>query len=215
MNSIAKIACADEKVLVVTRPHWIYLVEGFFWFGALTLLGFVADYYQFRFMQAYGIDFDLSFWKFRMTEDTMIAPWLFALMGFMIFWPLFSTYIATVVGLTNQRVIIKRGLLFVEVEQVDMENIDAETVHHGMLGWMFGYGRVYLDCRFVGDVWLPAIRQPYKLLKTMQIAKKKHPEMPYNAETLEDNIVRLQKLEKENTFLKNWTSASRRPANNR
>jgi hypothetical protein len=79
--------------------------------------------------------------------------------------------LGTQIALTNQRLVYKTGLLIVNTEEIDLVEIRAETVHHGLLGRLLGYGRIKLDSRFVGDVFLPAVRAPYRLVKAMNTAR--------------------------------------------
>ena len=86
-----------------------------------------------------------------------------------------------------------------QIEQVDLDDIRAEHVYHGWLGWLLGYGRVRLDCRLVDDVWLPAMRDPYRLIKASHMARMRHPEIQYNQEDLASNVERIENQRIENT----------------
>ncbi len=199
MSYIKKVAGRDEKILMILRPHWIYLLEGILWFIALTLLGFVGDYYLYGYAEAHNFAFSLDFYFFQVNQNTLFLPWVFGFVGFGIFWPLALAYASTEVGLTNQRIIYKKGLIFIEVDQVELDDIKAEQVYHGWLGWALGYGRIHLDCRFVGDVWLPAIYKPYKLLKSIHVANMRHPDIDYTTDHLNENLKRIEQKEKENS----------------
>ena len=61
-------------------------------------------------------------------------PWiaaLFAVAGLMIAVIHFLKVIATEIALTDQRIIYKTGLIFVNVEEIDLAEIRAEQVKHG------------------------------------------------------------------------------------
>lgn len=199
MSYIHKVINSHEKILVVARPHWIYFVEGLLCLGGLILTGFILDYYVYLFMESRGIVFSVDQGFLQFNQNDLILPWLLGLVGFGIFWPLFLTYISVEISMTDQRIIYKKGLLFIEVDQVDLGDIRAEQVYHGWLGWMLGYGKVHLDCRFVGDVWLPAIAKPYRLVKAIHIARLRHPDIEYDRHDLARHLARIEGLERNGT----------------
>ncbi|MCB9990427.1 MAG: PH domain-containing protein [Rhodospirillales bacterium] len=97
-------------------------------------------------------------------------------LGVMIFVIHLLKVIATEIALTDQRLIYKTGLIFVDVKEIDLAEIRSETVHHGLLGRFLRYGEVHLDSRFVGDIYLPAMVKPYILLKDIHAARRKLPD---------------------------------------
>lgn len=194
MAYVHKVISPQEKILVIARPHWIYLAEGLLFLIGMVIAGFVADYYLYQLMAGNRImTFDQGL--FQYIPSPFIIPGLFGIIGLGIFWPLLLVYASAEVGLTDQRIIYKKGLFFIEIDQVDLEDIRAEQVHHGWLGWMLKYGKVHLDCRFVGDVWLPAIAKPYRLLKTIHIARMRHPDIDYDHRDLAVQLARIARLE--------------------
>lgn len=197
MGYVRKVINADEKLLSISRPHWIYLFEGLLCFAILTIAGLVLDYYFYLYVGSHAIRFDIDLWLIQFNEIRTPIPWIFSFSGFAIFYPLFLAYISAEIGLTNQRIIYKRNLIFIEIEQVDLEDIRAEHVSHGWFGWLLGYGRIRLDCRFIDDVRLPAIRKPYKLIKAMHTARMRHPGIDYTDETLHKNLERIKHKEAE------------------
>ncbi len=198
MGYVRKIINTDEKLLSISRPHWIYLIEGLLAFSGLTILGLVADYFFYMYVGSHAVRFDIDLWIVQFNELNTPIPWIFGITGFAIFYPLFLAYISAEVGLTNQRIIYKRNLIFIEIEQVDLEDIRAEHISHGWFGWLLGYGRIRLDCRFVDDVWLPAIRNPYRLIKAMHTARMRNPDIDYTNEMLTDNLERIREKERKN-----------------
>lgn len=192
MDYIRKVITREEKLLAIFRPHWIYIFEGAFWFVFLTVAGLIADYLLYSHYGLNAASFSIDLWFLHFDGSNTPIPWIFSLCGLAVFWPLFLVYISSEVGLTNQRIIFKRGLFFIEIDQVDLEDIRAEHVFHGWLGWALGYGRVRLDCRFIDDVWLPAIRNPYRLIKASHTARMKHPGIDYAPDELHANLARAE-----------------------
>lgn len=64
-------------------------------------------------------------------------------------------------------------MIFVEVEEIELEEIKGEHIHHGLLGRFLKYGAIDFDCRFIGDVSLLAIRKPYRFIKALHVARSR------------------------------------------
>lgn len=173
MSFIAKhIVGNDERLIGVARPHWIYIFIGGFW--ALTVLYIGAWLHQTA--DIYGV-------LGRFSEHIILysrdfgerGVWLggaFMATSAGIFLVFLVKYFSTEAGLTTKRVIRKTGLIAVEVQEIAIEEIESARIHHGWLGAVLGYGAIYLDCRFVGDVALPTIRHPYGFLRALHKAKE-------------------------------------------
>lgn len=196
MSYIGKIVSNQERILLILRPHWIYVVEGLFWFGLFWGAGLAGHHYLSHYLDQNNFDYAIDFWFFKIDETTTILPWVFGTIGGAIFVELLSIFLFTEVALTNHRIIYKKGFLAIEADQVDLEDIRAEQVFHGWLGWLLGYGRIHLDCRFVKDVWLPAFSKPYRLLRASHIARMRHPEIDYDHVRLSNHLAHLENEEK-------------------
>jgi hypothetical protein len=173
MSFIAKhIVGSDERLIGVARPHWIYIFIGGFWAVVILYIGAwlhqTADVYGVigHFDEPiilYGRDFGpRGLWLGGAFMATSAGIFLVFLVE----------YLSTEVGLTTKRVIRKTGLIAVEVQEIAIEEIESARIRHGWLGTWLGYGAVYLDCRFVGDVALPTIRRPYGFLHALHKAKE-------------------------------------------
>jgi hypothetical protein len=195
MSYISKITDTQEKLLMLVRPHWIYPVEGMIWWIGLTVTGIVGDYFLYAFFHAQGIHFAIDLGFLHLDEASYFLPWIFGSVGLGIFWSQALIYVSDEIGLTSKRIIYKKGLLFIEVDQVDLDDVRAEQVMHGWLGWMFRYGKIHLDCRFIGDVWIPAIGRPYKLIKGIHIARMQHPDIHYERQDLERDLDHIREKE--------------------
>lgn len=196
MSYVRKIVIKDEKLLVLTRLHWIYPIEGIIWFALMLSAGLLLEHYFYTYIGAQALHFRVDLGWLEFTEQNTPIPWIFGLAGFAIFWPLFVKYISTEVGLTNQRIIHKKGLIFIEIDQVDLEDIRGEHIIHGWLGWLLGYGRIHVDCRFIKDMHLPAISDPYTFIKTSHTARMKHPLIDYTELELGVNLDEIEQRKK-------------------
>ena len=162
-----------EHIIYTTRLHWIYAVEGMMWFLFMAAIGFTADYYLWKY---FGSDAPESRSEILMLVFGSNYPWIFYLFsgcGVFICLVHFFKLFATEIALTSQRLIYKTGLVFVDVQEIDLTEVRAEQIHHGLLGRFLGYGTLHLDSRFVGDIYLPAVRKPYNLLKAIHAFRHK------------------------------------------
>ncbi|MDH5722771.1 MAG: hypothetical protein OEY94_05555 [Alphaproteobacteria bacterium] len=203
MYKTEKLIGHNEKLISLRRPHWIYLAEGFFWLLLMTAVGFLIEFVLFKYagskiLYNYGLLLDVNLrW---VTFDQYFTPFpamMFGV-GLAVFWPYFLIYISTEIALTSQRIIHKRGLIFVNVDQVDLEDIRAEHVDHGLMGWFIGYGAIKLDCRFIDDVRLPAIGEPYKLVRASHNARLKNSAIDYGEEEFSSHDKRIKAAEQNN-----------------
>lgn len=191
--AVRKVVSANERLLAIFRPHWIYVFEGFMWFLILTIAGLIVDHYFYQFVGPQTLAVDISIEYFKITGHLTGISTIFAAMGLAILWVQTLIFVSSEIGLTDQRIIHKKGLVFIQVDQVDLEDIRAEQVFHGWLGWLLGYGRIHLDCRFIHDVWLPAIHNPYRLVKASHTARLKHPLIEYGLDEFESNMEAIEK----------------------
>lgn len=174
MNSFVRhITGPGERIILLARLHWIYLVKGLLWMAALSGFGKFLDL---QLLRNAGATIPLSIQELVNISLDPGLPILFFFLGScgaVIFLSETIKMLATEIALTNQRLIFKTGLIFVQVEEIDLEEIRAENVNHGILGRFLGYGRVHLDSRFVGDIHLPAVKNPYRLIKAMHARRGK------------------------------------------
>lgn len=165
--SVIEQSCgAGETLLLVSRLHWIFLAKGLFWLVSLLLIGIYLDVSSDKWMlQLIDRNYEiLSYVVFRV--GNAILP-ICAILGLIMFLIYFTTYITTVVALTTKRLMIRKGLLFVKMTNVDIEEIKGEHVDNGMLGRWLNYGEVHMDARFVANFYVPNIEDPYQLIRTI------------------------------------------------
>lgn len=159
MSFVQKIIGPDEKLVGVAYIHWIYAMKGVVWL---------------MFFMAMGIIFDFGFTNYASralgTAGFVIGNsgfWIFTVVGLVLSFFYFVMWIATEVGLTTKRVIFKRGLFFVDVKELDLEEIKATDIDNGLLGVPLKYGYIRFDARFVENITLPAIVKPYRFVQAL------------------------------------------------
>ena len=192
MSYVAKTISHSERLLFLTRPHWIYILTGVIWFSIFVSMGIGLDAYFSEYLNQYSLHFFLNLKLIYLSGSVTPISIIFTLIGITAFWPFFMIYISSEIGLTNERIICKTGLIFIQIEQVDLDDIRSEHIDHGWIGWLLGYGRIRLDCRFLEDVKLPSIPNPYGLIKASHNARKKHPEIEYGGDEFSSNIKLLE-----------------------
>ncbi|NCQ88906.1 MAG: hypothetical protein GW749_07960 [Alphaproteobacteria bacterium] len=198
MSYIRKAVSDQEKLIALIHPHWIYLATGFFWSVFFILLGIFLDGYLNTFFDQSHLNFIIDFKTHYSYGFLTPVTIVFFIITFFVFWPYFSTYVSSEIGLTTERIILKSGLILVKIDEVDLQDIGAEHVYHGLLGWLLKYGKIKLDCRFVKDVSILAIANPYGFVKASHKARLMHPKIHYNEGAYFENINSIELKEKDN-----------------
>ena len=80
--------------------------------------------------------------------------------------PIWTTEIAV----TNHRVVIKRGWLTRSTTELQLKNIEQVNFHQGLLGRIFGFGKIVVHGTGVDDMILPNIACPTDLVKAIENA---------------------------------------------
>lgn len=164
MANVRQLIGPDEKLVGIARLHWIYILQGILWFVVSVAIAR---------MIGHGFNYVLS--MIPMTSSLGLP--VLALQSYLTPFALFfgalicSLYIAKVltteIGLSSRRIIYKRGWLFVNVQEIDIEEIRGENMDMGYFGRILNYAYISLDCRFIGDVRLPAMENPTLFLKAL------------------------------------------------
>lgn len=172
MAYVRKMLAPDEKMIGIARLHWIYVIKGLIWFLALAGMGWLMNEAVTRglfFLGTLTNSYALPATLLNFSHNIM----LFMMGGGVLIFMMFVVKVlATEIALTTQHVIHKEGLLFVNVKQVDIVEILGESLDLGHLGRLLGYGYLHLDCRFIGDVNLPAIENPERFLRALHHARQ-------------------------------------------
>lgn len=182
MAYVKKIIGAHEKLHGIARLHWIYLAKGMGIFLLSAALGYAADqaiFSIFNMLNKLSIGVATNMMLVRI--NAAIAP-IFLIIGGLYLMVYVLKVIYTEIALTNKRIIYKTGLLFVKVKEIDIEEISGENMDTGYFGSVLGYAYLMLDCRFVGDVTLPAISNANAFVKALHAARTKvdafYPDQP-------------------------------------
>lgn len=160
MSFIKRIVGPDERLIGLCTVHWIYGFKGLCWLGGSILAGGLLRYYlrQHFALPAIHVAGTYAFW-------TGLS------IGSVLFFFYLLVMISTEVALTSKRIIYKRGLIAVDVREVDLEEIKAADVNNGWFGRFLNYGYLMLDARFIPNLQLPAVADPYRFVKALNEAR--------------------------------------------
>lgn len=173
MAYIRKIVGHDEKIIGIARLHWIYVITGLFWFLALAGGGWLLELLLTKIgLSVAGATGSVALSALLLQAGDGISVFLMG-GGILMFVLYVIKVLTTEIGLTNRRVMHKRGLLFVKVNQIDLEEIRGENLDTGTWGRLLNYGYLLLDCRFIGDVRLPAIENAEGFLRVLHDVRAK------------------------------------------
>jgi len=77
----------------------------------------------------------------------------------------------TEIGVTDIRMVYKQGLVARAVGEINIDRVEGVNVLQGVMGRLFGYGRVMVRGMGVGEVVLPPIEQPIRFKKAIEKAR--------------------------------------------
>ena len=93
---------------------------------------------------------------------------LAAVAGLAAFLSIMGPIWATEIGVTNQRLIYKRGLVARATKEVELRCIEVVDLEQSLLGRLLDYGRVGVHGTGVADIVLPLIADPLGLRRALQ-----------------------------------------------
>ena len=148
MRYIAKSLGSSEAIVVQGRIHWLYHLRA--WFMFASALG--ASLY---FLTAY---------RLLPLAAVFGALAIYAATSFLV--PLWTTEI----GLTNQRLILKRGLLARHTSEMELWAIEALNLDQGLWGRLFGFGRINVQGTGDDSLAIPVIADPLEFRRAIESA---------------------------------------------
>ena len=175
----------DEQLIHIARFHWMYNVQAIFnvIFGtvlSITILVFAIKYQPMMFGGGVAYPADMDFIdKIRVLHPGLkILSFFVFIMGLLKFAQMMIIKATTEIGVTDIRLVYKRGLVARAVGEINIDRIEGVNVIQGIFGRIFGYGRVLVRGMGVGEVVLPPVAQPIRFKKAIEkarsIAKKKN-----------------------------------------
>lgn len=190
----------NEEIMMGARFHWMYTLGAVFWilFGLFigVMIGWIGVWWTIN-TEIRGFSADMPMgteipphiydlmWE-RVVERhggyLKILWGLNALMRFSIlgsfllglyfFAHMMIVKATTEIAVTSERLVYKKGLIARHVGELNVDRIEGVSVHQGVLGRLFGYGRVLIRGMGVGEVLLPAIEAPIEFRRAIHEAKQ-------------------------------------------
>ncbi|MEQ9315083.1 MAG: PH domain-containing protein [Henriciella sp.] len=74
-------------------------------------------------------------------------------------------------AVTNRSVILKKGFLSAHVTQLSLEAVEGAKLDQGIIGRIFGFGRLDIEGRGTGEVDLPTMARPSAFLNALNEAQ--------------------------------------------
>ncbi len=96
--------------------------------------------------------------------------WIAPLAGIILFLSIMAPIWTSEIGVTNQRVIYKRGLIRRSTSELQVRSLEEVKLSQDVLGRLFDFGRLTVHGTGVGDIRLPNLADPIGLRKAMQDA---------------------------------------------
>ncbi len=72
------------------------------------------------------------------------------------------------IGVTNERIIYKRGLFARATSEMQLRSIEEVNLSQGLFGRLFDFGRLTIHGTGVNDIVLPALADPLGLRRAIQ-----------------------------------------------
>ena len=166
----------DEELIHIAEFHWMYTVNAILNMVFSLVLSLLLIYMALRFQPImFGAVAPEGVPFFDRVSSLhpgikILALFIF-LMGVLKFVQMMIIKITTEIGVTDIRLVYKRGLVARAVGEINIDRIEGVNVLQGILGRLFGYGRVMVRGMGVGEVVLPPISQPIRFKKAIEKAR--------------------------------------------
>lgn len=168
----------DEELIHIARFHWMYNVNAVInaLFGVALAIGIIVFALKFQPIMFGSVSTEgLNFIDQVRTlhPGLKILSFFVFLMGLLKFAQMMIIKATTEIGVTDVRLVYKRGLVARAVGEVNIDRIEGVNVLQGVFGRLFGYGRVMVRGMGVGEIVLPPIAQPIRFKKAIEKARTK------------------------------------------
>ena len=175
MHHVRKVIAHNERVIHHQRTHWIYLLEGICWLLGLAAFGVFSDIYFWTvFDPPTFIILGSTIYLYANIGILTVIPIITTVVGVIVLARRWMTFFFSEVVITDKRLIHKEGMLMVDINEFELEDIRAEHIHQTLFSWLFGYGIVRFDFRYIKDQSLPALGNPYHFMQILLETRINH-----------------------------------------
>jgi uncharacterized membrane protein YdbT with pleckstrin-like domain len=139
---------ANEVLIARARFHWLHYAAAW-----LVLIAFLAAA-----LLCYGL------YRTIWPAAAFVAAGLLGFLAMLV--PIWTTEI----GVTNQRVIVKRGFLARRTDEIELWAIEEANLEQSVPGRLLGYGRINVQGTGDDALEIPVIGHPVRFRKAIQDA---------------------------------------------
>lgn len=185
----------NEEILMGARFHWMYTLNAVFWilFGLFVgvMIGYIGVWWTINeeIRSTYMADMPAHLYEQAWNNIVekhggylkilwgLNALMRFSILGSFLLGMYFFAHMmivkaTTEIAVTSERLVYKKGLIARHVGELNVDRIEGVSVRQGVLGRIFGYGRVLIRGMGVGEVLLPSIEAPIEFRRAIQEAKQ-------------------------------------------
>jgi Bacterial PH domain len=186
----------SEKVLMIGRFHWIYMVSAVFWvvFGTLVATAIIAggvtwdvkhtmntaytNLPKHLFWDAWGQVVARSGGYIDIIRNLHIGLKAAAFVVFLIGMGLFARMMiirsTTEIAVTTSRLVLKEGVIARNVDEMSVERIESVHVMQSIFGRLFNFGTVMVRGMGIGEIVLPPLSNPVAFRNALEKARQYH-----------------------------------------
>ncbi len=166
----------DEELIHIAEFHWMYTVNAvlnmvFSFVLAIAILFFAIKFQPIMFGAVAPESAGMIERVMSLHPALKILSVFIFVLGVLKFAQMMIIKVTTEIGVTDIRLVYKRGLIARAVGEINIDRIEGVNVLQGILGRLFGYGRVMVRGMGVGEVILPPIAQPIRFKKAIEKAR--------------------------------------------
>ncbi len=177
MEYIRQSISDDEELIHVAQFHWMYVFIALFniVFSIIIAIIILIAGIKLGPLLVGGSPASGNFMSdlAGLHPGIKILSFIVLLMGLLKFAQMMIIKATTEIGVTDIRLVYKRGLVARAVGEINIDRVEGVNVIQGILGRLFGYGRVMVRGMGVGEVILPPIAQPIRFKKAIEHARTK------------------------------------------
>jgi uncharacterized membrane protein YdbT with pleckstrin-like domain len=139
---------ANERLVSKAHFHWMYYAAAAL--ALVTSLGIAALLVSYDFA---------PFWA-----------WTATLIGLVAFLSILVPIWTTEIGVTTQRLVLKRGVIKRNIDELQLWAIESVNLQQSLLGRLLGFGRLVAQGTGDDSITLPVIADPLSFRKAIQDA---------------------------------------------
>ena len=152
----------NEELLYVPKLHWMYTIRHMVLLLPVFLILFILWGLTNSAANSpeWLIGFESAMIAKSVIKSTILGLFLLGLLIFV--WKIFL-YLCTEFGVTNKRIIIKKGIIRVFIAEIPTDRIESIYCYQGLMGRIFRYGTLYLGGIGGKTPFLKMVARPYAL----------------------------------------------------